>query len=188
MATYSTFTINANKMNGYPSFPELPDNFTDNQADLINYNFTTKVKDLGGELNDYPSLRLGPFLENKFSSEYVFKVDEGEDYLRGYPFLKNVPVNIVDDFTVFSKYVFCHQNDEKYVDGYPTLGEQILEQFGAGKDSGIYEITIPKTVLFIADYAFYNSDIQRVRLNRHCIYYEHSFPPGCVLIPYKEDE
>ena len=79
--------------------------------------------------------------------------------------------------------------DPDVIGGYPKyMAGKPFETWGAGKWSGIEEIVIPKSVLWITDYAFWGTNLKRVRMNRHCIYFEHSFPPGCVLIPYKEDE
>lgn len=176
----SDFTLDPNVLDGYPSFAELG-NFNDNELDS-KYNFSSKYNDLEG----YPSLRLGPIRDNKMNSNYTFGLDG--DYLNGYPFLKQKYVNIVDDFLVYSKYVFAHQDEPNYIDGYPTLGQQELQQFGVGRDSTIDELEIPYSVTFIADYAFYDAPINSVKINRHCTYFRHSFPPGCHIKPYKDEE
>ena len=78
---------------------------------------------------------------------------------------------------------------EAKLTGFPSndkVGEYILS-FGPGSYSLIEEVEIPKSVLFIADYAFWNSKITHVKINRHCEYYEHSFPPGCHIKPYRDD-
>lgn len=80
--------------------------------------------------------------------------------------------------------------DPDVINGYPkyAAGNPFIT-WGAGKWSeNMEEISIPKSVLWITDYAFWGTKLKRVRMNRHCIYFEHSFPPGCVLIPYKENE
>ena len=175
----SDFTLNPNILDGYPSFSELG-NFNDNTMDS-KYNFTLHIQDLDG----YPSLRLGPIRDNELNSHYIFKTDT--DYLSGYPSLQQEYVNIVDDFLIYSKYVFAHQDEPEYIDGYPTLGQQVLQQFGVGRDSTIDELQIPYSVTFIADYAFYDAPITSVKINRHCTYFEHSFPPGCHIKPYKDE-
>lgn len=175
----SDFTLNPDVLDGYPSFAELG-NFKDNTMDS-KYNFTSHVQDLNG----YPSLRLGPIVDSNFNSHYVFAT--GTDYLNGYPSLQQEYVNIIDDFLIYSKYVFSHQPDNTYIDGYPTLGQQDFEHFGVAKDCTLEEVVIPKSVIFIADWAFYNSNITSVKINRHCVYYPHSFPPGCHIKPYNDE-
>lgn len=179
----SDFVLDPNVLDGYPSIPELG-NFNDNTMDS-KYQFSSHVDDLYG----YPSLKLGGFHDNTVLSRYTFKL--GRDYLQGYPYLQQENIDLSKNFKVYSKYIFLGQDqddDPLYIDGYPTLGRQDFNMFGCGKDSTLNEIEIPRSVFFIADWAFYNSGVRSVKINRHCIYFAHSFPPGCHIKPYKELE
>ena len=74
---------------------------------------------------------------------------------------------------------------EDVCDNYPnTRGEEV--EFGAGSNSLIEEVEIPYSVTYISDYAFYNSNIKSIKINRHCMYFAHSFPPGCHIKPYND--
>lgn len=166
----ATFHIDQNILNGYPSYSELG-NFSDNQI-KSDYMFD------GMELEGYPSM-FGSFTNWNTNSNYIFKTTDIK-YLEGYPYLKG-------QFIIPNHWlcVYLFSPDKDYVEGYPTLGPKKFEQFGVGKDSEIEEVEIPNSITYIADWAFYNSGIKKVRINRHCIYFEHSFPPGCIIKPYK---
>jgi len=173
------FTLNPDILDGYPSFAVLG-NFNDNTMDS-KYNLTMHVDDLDG----YPSLRLGKINDDTLESHYIFKLGR-HNRLEGYPYLEDIDVDVINDFLVYSKYIFCHQYQPEYIEGYPTLGKQEFEMFGCGRNSTINELVIPPSVYFISDYAFYECDITSVKINRHCIYYPHSFPPGCHIKPYND--
>lgn len=70
---------------------------------------------------------------------------------------------------------------EKYKTGYPSYRKSDI-MFGTFADtSKLQEVIIPKSVKFIADYAFYNSSIKTVTISKDCIYGEHSFPEECKI-------
>ena len=77
-----------------------------------------------------------------------------------------------------------------FLEGYPTYRvAKNFRDFGAfTKSDKIIEVEIPRSVMYICDYAFYDTPITSVKINRHCIYYAHSFPPGCHIKPYKDEE
>jgi hypothetical protein len=76
-----------------------------------------------------------------------------------------------------------------FLDGYPTYRvARNFRDFGAFTKSNTMEVEIPYSVKYISDYAFYDTPITSVKINRHCIYYAHSFPPGCHIKPYKDEE
>ena len=78
---------------------------------------------------------------------------------------------------------------EDKLEGYPSfevLG--YITDFGAFTRSGTLEVEIPYSVMYICDYAFYDTPIKSVKINRHCKYFEHSFPPGCHIKPYNDKD
>ena len=43
------------------------------------------------------------------------------------------------------------------------------------------DVTIPKSVEYIGEYAFYGTALESVRISNTCTYYPTSFPPGCEI-------
>ena len=65
--------------------------------------------------------------------------------------------------------------------GYPTFRHD-EPGFGAFANvPTLNKATIPQTVKFIADYTFYNTSLEKVKIARDCMYFEHTFPPDCVI-------
>lgn len=202
MADYSIdFIIDPDKLEGYPSYAELED-FTEYNP-TSNYTFIIDQYILDG----YPSI-LGNFTSKSINSIYMFKTSPY--YLEGYPYMKGIftdtsttspymfktgSIHYIDGYP-YLKGIFFNKNhwlsiylftpDQDYLDSYPTLGAKTFDHFGCGKDSDINELEIPRSVLYIADWAFYNSNINSVKINRHCTYFKHSFPPGCHIKPYAD--
>ena len=135
------------------------------------------------KLDGYPSFdSLGSFIQANLSTN-KHTINCNPNYLSGYPsFRKNFPNT--QEYP-YPKYLLVCDNN--YLSGYPSFARP-FESFGAGKHSVIEEIEIPKSITYICDYAFYGSNITSVKINRHCMYFEHSFPDGCHIKPYKDDE
>lgn len=61
--------------------------------------------------------------------------------------------------------------------------------FGAASNiPTLDEIEIPRSVRYIADYAFYNTNIKKVKMHPECLYFRHSFPRGTMIAFYPQDE
>lgn len=59
---------------------------------------------------------------------------------------------------------------------------------GAYAHSSIRKIEIPTSVKSIGPYAFRESSISAVTIASDCTYYDTSFPPGCRIYTYNEEE
>ena len=78
---------------------------------------------------------------------------------------------------------------DEFIEGYPTYRvAKNFKNWGAFTKSDVLEVEIPRSVVYICDYAFYDTPIRSVKINRHCYYNAHSFPPGCHIKPYKDEE
>ena len=61
--------------------------------------------------------------------------------------------------------------------------------FGAASNiQTLEEIEIPRSVRYIADYAFYNTNVKKVKMHPECLYFRHSFPRGTMIAFYPPDE
>lgn len=47
--------------------------------------------------------------------------------------------------------------------------------------TNLEEVKVPQSVKSIGPYAFYNTNITEVTISRDCVYFDTSFPPGCVI-------
>ena len=150
------------KNEGYPSFPLLP-------------SLTRMI------VQEAPFPRMMPgLIQNHY--EYG-TINEGYPCL-GYPFFSDISKKLTQ-WKPYPKMLPSVEDD--IAEGYPSLR---LEgpYWGAFSYSGTNEVEIPKSVMYICDYAFWNTEIKSVKINKHCIYFRHSFPPGCHIKPYKDDE
>ena len=104
----------------------------------------------------------------------------------GYPvYVTHKPFRPVQDQPYPVEMMSCESD---MIEGYPTYRRgKDFKNFGAGYLSEIEEIEIPYSVKYISDYAFWGTNIRSVKINRHCIYYAHSFPEGCHIKPYKDE-
>lgn len=74
-------------------------------------------------------------------------------------------------------------------DGLKTKNMAETIYLGAfANNPGFYQVTIPKSVKSIGRYAFYGTRIDWVRIARDCKYYPTSFPEGCLINFYDDDE
>ena len=119
-----------------------------------------------------------------------------------YPYsMMSCDPNKLEGYPVYVHYMpFQHPQTQPYpynmmscasdqIEGYPNYRRsgKSFKDFGAGYKSTLEEIEIPYSVKYISDYAFWGTDIKSVKINRHCIYYAHSFPEGCHIKPYKDE-
>jgi len=76
---------------------------------------------------------------------------------------------------------------EEESDWYPCFRHNV-HGFGAGSNTKeLEEVEFPKSIKWIADYAFYNSKIKKVKIPAKCIYFRHSFPRGTKIAFYPEE-
>lgn len=47
--------------------------------------------------------------------------------------------------------------------------------------TALRNVSIPESVKYIGEYAFYGTALESVRISNACTYYPTSFPPGCVI-------
>ena len=74
--------------------------------------------------------------------------------------------------------------DPDYLEGYPSFGKN-FEGFGAFSHMpNLVKAKIPESVKFIEDYTFYESNLEKVKIARDCVFFEHTFPPDCVIEYY----
>jgi hypothetical protein len=148
------------KNEGYPSFSTLP-----SLPRMI--------------IQEAPFPRMMPgLIQNHY--EYG-TINEGYPCL-GYPFFSDISKKLTQ-WKPYPKMLPSVEDD--IAEGYPSLR---LEgpYWGAFSYSSTNEVEIPKSVMYICDYAFWNTEIKSVKINRHCIYFRHSFPPGCHIKPYND--
>ena len=206
---------NPSPHNKYPSYgdplTELPFTIVSQCRVYVYGNFTDIGSDNPSPPNKYPS-----YGEELVVIPYTIPTHELREYVYGhfthigsdtptppvlYPSygeeLVEIPFIIP---THLREYVYGHFTDigsdhalepgKIKVDGYPVYNNtpKHLITFGACSFTDVNTVEIPKSVVFIADYAFWDSRITSVKINRHCVYYNHSFPPGCHIKPYRDDE
>lgn len=175
-------TTKGNVMEGYPSFGET--SFSPAQEPPYPNNMMSNKQNV---LSGYPS-----FGDIGFSPAQS----------RPYPVdMMSCTEGLINEYPAFYTYgpfsptmAEPHQREmmsckEEYIGGYPTYRvAKNFRSFGAFVKSKTNEIEIPYSVLHICDWAFYDSNITSVKINRHCVYYAHSFPPGCHIKPYADRE
>ena len=212
----STFIINPNKRNGYPSIKDNEYDF--GPVQITPYPSNMMYED-GILLNGYPRMinwkDPSPPQDNIYPSN-MFNCDSHK--MSGYPsysFAGNFspsqsrpyPTNVMSCIKTLTEgyprfYTYGefsptmeepHQREvmsckDEFLEGYPTYRvARNFRDFGAFTKSDTTEIEIPYSVKYICDYAFYDTPITSVKINRHCIYFRHSFPPGCHIKPYKDE-
>lgn len=47
--------------------------------------------------------------------------------------------------------------------------------------TALKDVSIPESVKYIGEYAFYGTALESVRISNTCTYYPTSFPPGCEI-------
>ena len=163
---------------------------------VFNPDFTTYVV----TVDEYPSLTPS---KNQGYLSLALKPDLSNINVQEQPFPKMMPsVNLsknqgypsFESFDSLSEMLTQEQPfpkmmpsvSKEYDDGYPSLR---LKGFSFGAFSNmpnLVEIVIPKSVKYIADYAFYNTKIKEVTISKECKYYEHSFPEDCKINLYND--
>ena len=69
-------------------------------------------------------------------------------------------------------------------EGYPAF-RKVAPSFGAFSNvPTLIKVKIPKSCKWIDDWVFYNTGLTGVRIARDCKYFEHTFPPDCVVEYY----
>lgn len=171
------------KNNGYPSYDSMPDTVhisTDSHANMLPVLVSNK-NDSYPSHTSLPNLVTLPVQTPPFP-RMLPKIDLYNDGQPSFSYLADL-VTLAVQVPPFPR--MLPGIISNICEGYPsTRGEE--PEFGAGSNSQIEEIEIPYSVTYIADYAFWNSDITSVKINRHCVYFPHSFPPGCHIKPYND--
>ncbi len=201
----SPFVLDPNKCDGYPSVYNLPDNPNmDYQIDIHVKDIVCGTFDTIGNndiLSGYPSMGYDiGYLPYTIPDQDCRAIVYGSfthignnDILSGCPSynydIGYLPFTVPDQDCRNIVYGhFTDINTEK-IDGYPVMENTMdpFETFGAFYDIPILnKIKIPTTVKFIADYAFYRTNLKKVTISSDCIYYEHSFPEECQVEFYEE--
>ena len=200
---YGDFTdIDPNYLHGYPSFGVdvigLDYTIVSGYRDMVYGDFTDMNS---AYLNNYPSFSVDviglDYTITNMCREYVYGsfTDMNSAYLNNYP---SFSVDVIElDYTITNmcrEYVygsFTKIDSNISEIKYPIFDNSLeyYETFGAIYDTEVTKLVIPKTVTFIADYAFYRSNnIKKVKIASECLYYEHSFPKDCKIEFYEEDE
>lgn len=177
----SDFTIDPNKLDGYPSFADM-NGFSSAQESprpriLMTLNST--------KLQGYPSYSyisgFSPTQESPYPKSLLTCTD---GILDGYPaFAYYGNFNSAQE-SPYPRCLMSCEND--YLKGYPSFRIN-FETFGAFKNIPTLKVVvIPKSVTRISDYAFWNTSITEVTINKECIYGEHTFPEGCTIKFYDD--
>lgn len=188
MPDYVSPSLDPNKNTGYPSISILPNldglkvmtsPFPRMMSSVLSsmntgYPCHASLPDLATEMiqaKPYP--RMMPGLDEEKNTGYPsFSgfIDLNHLYVQSSPFPKMMPR--MSETTDRDK-------------GYPSIGHN-EPGFGAFANAiSLKKITIPVTVKYIADYAFYNTQLAKVKIARDCIYFEHTFPPECEIQFYE---
>ena len=171
MEEESPFEMDPNKLDGYPSVDVLPD-LGWQQYDINSSVYQYVYGDFTHIDNTSSAYGYPNYNTNAIINEDLIYVipDSLQEYTYG-------------DFTKIDSSI----SEIKY----PIFDNALeyYETFGALYDTEVNKLVIPKTVTFIADYAFYrSSNIKKVKIASECLYYEHSFPEECEIEFYEEDE
>jgi hypothetical protein len=175
-------SLNPDKNDGYLSIASLPDIAN---SPVQSAPFPKMVPSLDPDKNDgYPSFSgfTYPILvQTKPFPKMVPSLDPDKN--DGYPSFSGFTYPILVQSAPFPKMVPSLEDDMN--DGYPTLRHNI-PGFGAFSNiPTLKKVVIPQTVKFITDYTFYNTDIKNVTIARDCVYFDHTFPPDCVISYYE---
>lgn len=182
MAT-EEFVIDPNKFDGYPGFQSM-NGFSSPQEGL--YYEGIDFICVSTKFDGYPSFRNDDRQFSPPQEGTAYRALFGCDPARmdGYPSFSNTAkFSPAQDGTYYKALMSCY---EDYFDGYPSFKNGRFETFAAFKNIPTLKIVIiPKTVKYIADWAFYNTSITEVKINKDCEYFEHSFPEGCKITYYE---
>ena len=172
----SDFTINPDKLEGYPSFQDM-NGFSPTQEKP----FPKIMMNITSKNNRYPSISymntFSPTQEKPFP-RLMLSCDN--TLHEGYP-----SFFLLGNFSPTQEKPFPKlmlSCEEEYHNKYPSFRLGNFETFGAFKNTPmLQEVSIPKSVKRIADWTFYNSAIKEVTISKDCIYGEHTFPEGCII-------
>ena len=200
----SDFVLDPNRNDGYPAVDSIPDvDFgTYYIPPQIEYYFLCDMDIYNNVLENYPSYNE----DIPWPAYYVPNIDTVSMYmlgsftdigygniLEGYPSFGDdipwLPVTLTGIDTV-DMYIVCDfAKHEGIMDNYFTFDNtENWKMFGAFSNTNITRVNIPSSVKNIDNWAFYNCpNLERVKIARDCLYYENSFPPGCVIEYHNDD-
>ena len=169
-------------------FPKLmymvgDDTKTDMYPDGINqgYPCTYTKTNLRRGVQDFPFPKL-MFMSGAYSS--TDKYSDGCN--QGYPctFYRTDIRRGVQD-RPFPRLMPSFEEDN---DWYLSFRKNCIGFGAASNIPTLDEIEIPRSVRYIADYAFYNTNIKKVKMHPECLYFRHSFPRGTMIAFYPPDK
>ena len=200
----SDFVLDPARNDGYPAVDSIPDiDFgTYYVPPQISYFFVCDLDMYNGVLDGYPSfneeVEWEPYTIPSVTNAYIYMesnldLDPYYSYcLDGYPsFDEDVPWMpvILTGFDFVDMYIICDfDTHEGIMDDYFTFDNtENWKMFGAFSNTNITRVNIPASVKNIDNWAFYNCpNLERVKIARDCLYYENSFPPGCIIEYHNE--
>ena len=183
----SSFIINPNKRDGYPVIDDNTHDFGPTQTTP----YPKREFYTGSNLLDgYPIMdgwkSFSPVQDSIYPSN-MFRIDDSK--MQGYP-----SFSFFGDFSPVQDSIYpsnMFRIDASKMQGYPSFSF-----FGDFKNFGAFEfaenltkITIPRSVRYICDYAFWGcNNLKKVRIHPDCVYFSHSFPEECEIQFYEENE
>ena len=201
----SDFVLDPNRNDGYPAVDSIPDvdfgQFDMSGPQVIMYNLCD-LDIYNDILENYPSynedIQWGIYDVTDNSNVYIYmetdlNLDPYYSYcLDGYPsFDEDVqwyPTTLTG-MTEVDSYIVCDfDTHEGIMDDYFTFDNtEEWKMFGAFSNTNVTRVNIPASVKNIDNWAFYNCpNLERVKIARDCLYYENSFPPGCITEYHNE--
>ena len=163
------FTIDPDVCDGYPSFgiKLQPPDFSS-----IAETYFMKNYDI---FESYPSFNRELINSNSIPKCMIF-IDP--DVCDGYP---SFGIQIDDEIITKPYPKMMISSTPEFKNGYPSF-RMSERMYGAFADTPLLtEVSIPRTVKRIADWAFYNSAIKEVTISKDCMYGEHTFPKDCKI-------
>lgn len=203
---YCDLDIYSGVLDGYPSYnvnvPWMPYTIPDSSVSNAFMYMETNLDIYNGVLEGYPSYNEEVYWmpytipDKSISNAFMYMETDfvlNMNYLEGYPSYDEEvywrPLSFpgyeygdmyfITDLEshegVMQEY-FIHDNTDEW------------KMFGAFSNSTVSRVNIPSSVKNIDNWAFYNCpNLERVKIARDCLYYENSFPPGCVIEYHNDD-
>ena len=148
---------------------------------IINPNKRDGYPVIDDNTHDFGPTQTTPYPKREFYT--------GSDLLDGYPVMDGWKSFSPVQDNIYPSNMF--NIDASKMQGYPSFSF-----FGDFKNFGAFEfaenltkITIPRSVRYICDYAFWGcNNLKKVRIHPDCVYFSHSFPEECEIQFYEENE
>lgn len=179
----SSFIINPNKRNGYPTIDDNTYDFGPTQVGVYPKLFYYKDSNV---LSGYPTMinwkNPSPAQSAPYPKDMLFC---DPDYMNGYPSFRTL-----HNFTPVQSIPYPRNMmscDPDVIEGYPKFQAGYpFESWGAFKYCDkLKKAKISPTVKYICDWAFWGSKLTKVTIAHDCTYFPHSFPEDCVVEFYE---